>query len=466
MKNKLLAVMLAASMSATLFSAAVPVDVYAAPSGSSQGGTVNTTGLVDVSSNVATVDSSVVLASGVLTTADSSVTISGWDFTSGDYATTAVSALDSDVTIKDSSITMNVDEEVTDSSTFGVGAIVGSGTLKIKDSDITVNGAGRYTIHAYDSATMVVNSSSIIAGGDLGANGNTSSVREPGSNNGLYVCGVSRSNMSEGSSATFYYNSLCVAEGWAALSTDSANNGFEFVGYNTEAVAQHGGYGIYADSSCDDYLYGVDFCAAEIGAIISNNGSITVDNTDAAKTASTGNGVAVLSNLDGEEVSSNEDSVIMAGRNGVMLHQPGSTNSIGVLSLSNTEIITNNAINSDTGYSYTSSVNGKTYDVKEGRDYTEKYSAAVGAYIDFVKGAGILVKSSNVDIDLDDVTFDSYSNVAIMTVLNSDTSNNYLSEGNTSNTIEVDIKNSTIDGDFDLYDYQRVTNVTVSGSTL
>ena len=67
-----------------------------------------------------------------------------------------------------------------------------SGTLTISDSTIEVDGAGRYTVAATATATMVVEDSVIVAGGDAGAEGNTAAISEPASNAGLLISGNSR----------------------------------------------------------------------------------------------------------------------------------------------------------------------------------------------------------------------------------------------------------------------------------
>ena len=63
---------------------------------------------------------------------------------------------------------MNVDEAVSGNESAGTAAYVDSGTLTISDSTIEVDGAGRYTVAATGTATMVVEDSVIVAGGDAG----------------------------------------------------------------------------------------------------------------------------------------------------------------------------------------------------------------------------------------------------------------------------------------------------------
>ena len=432
----------------------------------STGNATNTIGMIDVMGETVTADDS--LAESVEET-DGTVTLSGIEYESGDYSDTLLSTSDADVVLTGANITMNVDEAISGNESAGTAAYVDSGMLTISDSTIEVDGAGRYTVAATGTATMVVEDSVIVAGGDAGANGNTAAVSEPASNAGLLISGNSRANFSVGQTHTFYYDSLCVADGWAALSTDSATgSGLEFVGVNTEALALHGGYGIYADTNCRDYLYGATLVSAEVGGILSNNGAITVGSTADAETATTQDGHGALEYHDGE-IGEDARTTIIAGRNDFQLHSPdmmgeGNSDYTASLSLSHATLITDDAINGD-GYEYTSDVNGETYTIRAAEDYADKYGDAVGAYIDYVTGAAILVKSTSADISLNDVEIQSSTGVALLTALNSDSMSRYLKQ-DVGSGVNVTITNSTIDGDFIHDDYQRDLVVTLDGSML
>ena len=448
-----------------------PPDGMGGPGGMAEGdvaGTgnaMNTSGLIDVAGGTVTADDSLV---GATENADGTITISGISYESGDYSATLLSASDSDVFLTGANIAMNVDEAVSGNESAGTATYVDSGTLTISDSNIEVNGAGRYTVAATGTATMVVEDSVIVAGGDAGAEGNTTSISEPASNAGLLISGNSRANFSVGQTHTFYYDSLCVADGWAALSTDSATgSGLEFVGVNTEAIALHGGYGIYADTNCRDYLYGATLVSAEVGAIISNNGAITVGSSGDAEAATTQDGYGVLEY--GGEIGEDMRTTIIAGRNDFQLHSPdmmgeGNSDYTASLFLSHATLITDDAINNE-GYEYTSNVNGETYTIVATENYAEKYGDAVGAYIDYVTGAAILVKSTSADIALNDVEIQSSTGVALLTALNSDSMSRYLKQ-DVGSGVNVTVTDSTIDGDFIHDDYQRDMTVTLNNATL
>ena len=117
------------------------------------------------------------------------------------------------------------------------------------------------------------------------------------------------------------------------------------------------------------------------------------------------------------ETGEDERTTIIAGRNDFQLHSPdmmgeGNSDYAASLSLCHATLITDDAINGE-GYEYTSDVNGVTYIIRATEDYAEKYGNAVGAYIDCVTGAAILVKSTSADISLSDVDIQSSTGVAL-----------------------------------------------------
>ena len=390
-------------------------------------------------------------------TTDDGVVIDGLVMESGDYTYSGVSVTGSStVELNNATITLNVDELIEGTETAGTAVAVDSGILYISDSTITVNGAGRYTVANYNSAVLVINGSSIIAGGDLGADGNTSTVSDPASNAALLVSGTSRSNFSIGASVTYYYNSECIAEGWAALSTDSASgNGLELIAYNTYAEATNGGYGTYADTSCRDYLYGVTFNSAELGAIISNNGEIYIGSGADAEGATTENGNEVLAYLDGD--TTDAGSVIYGARNAVQMHSPdmmgsGTAGYQAVLTVENSTLTT--VADEEAGLTATS-----TYDYYE-------YGDAVGAYVDYIMGSVLLVKSTGAVITLNNVEMESSNGILIHTIINSDSMSRFITAGNEGYDVEVYMTDMDVEGDIVHDDYQRDLIVTLSNTTI
>ncbi len=352
-----------------------------------------------------------------------------------------------------------------------------AGTIYVKDMYLQTSGAvnaasgGRYALATMgnNSATSVVKNSYVI---QTGQTQSTSNVEEPGSNDGLLISGHGRAKMSVGNTSTYYINSSVITEGWAAMSTDSASNdGLYLYAYNSDAIAEDGGYGTYADSGCHDYLYGTRLTSAEVGMIISNNGVVAMSDTDSAPEA-------VNDYLEAsDKAQSNIRSTVTAGRNDAQIHSPG-MNMGG-----NSGMGANSAAGGNSGMGVTDSANNNftldlshtdlvtTTDLETTEDYESKYSTAVADYLDLVGGANILVKSTYGTITLDDVTATSYkkgngssAGVLLMTALNSDSSSRYVTGGETT-TVTADIKNcNDLSGDILNYDYQRAVDVTLADS--
>ncbi len=329
-------------------------------------------------------------------------------------------------------------------STAGNGISVDSGTLYVTNMYIQTSGAigqnpsGRYGIATLGSATTIVNDSYVI---HTGATEATDENSVPPSNAALTISGRGRSNFSIGETTTMYFNSTVVAEGWAAMSTDSATgDGLDFYSYNSAAYAENGGYGLYADTNCRDYLYATYIESAEIGVIISNNGSVYV-----------GSGADASAEILAYNTGATSDaaSVIKAGRNDYQLHSPdmmgdGTSGYQAQVIVENSTLIT-------------------TRELQSTMDYTEEYDEAVGAYIEYVSGANILVKSTGAVIDLDNVTAESYSDTLLLTALNSDSMSRYLTSEGTDD-VEMTISNSVITGDIQHDDYQRDVSVVLENT--
>ena len=190
------------------------------------------------------------------------------------------------------------------------------------------------------------------------------------------------------------------------------------------------------------------------GAIISNNGEIHMRNGDAADEA-------VLAYLP-EDYEVTEEygdgrSLVAAGRNDFQLHSPDMGGGgargdfVAVLDLEDTDLIT------------TPELDEQAILI----DWSSDYGPAVAEYIDLVKGANILVKSTGADIDLKNVTAESSNGVLLLTALNSDSMSRYAlaSDDMTEKFVTLTITDSAISGDVDHYDYQRNTAVELVNAT-
>ena len=384
--------------------------------------------------------------SSYLSNVDGVLTIDGLDLTSGDYTFNGLVATgpDSVVRLQKCTIRLGVDAPATDDDTGGAATNIDNGaTLYISDSELVVDGAARYVTANYNDAKLIVNNSTVTS---TGSNDNTADVSDPFSNAALLISGTARANFSIGATQTYYYDSVCTAEGWAALSTDSATgNGLDLYAYNTEGIAENGGYSTYADTNCRVWLYGSRLTAAEIGCIISKNGQIHSYDSDSAPED-------VMQYHEGREVS--VDSSIVGGRNAVMIHAPDMMGQglmaadCGTFYAENTALATDN-------------------DLRSTKDYND-YGEAVGAYIDDVSGDIFLIRSTSADIQLKIVTMDSYNGVLVHTVLNADSMGNFLAagDGEQVNPVAVSMEDMDVTGDILHEDYQRQMTVDLEHTTL
>lgn len=384
--------------------------------------------------------------SSYLSNVDGVLTIDGLELTSGDYTFNGLVATgpDSVVRLQKCTIRLGVDAPATDDDTGGAATNIDNGaTLYISDSELVVDGAARYVTANYNDAKLIVNNSTVTS---TGSNDNTADVSEPFSNAALLISGTARANFSIGATQTYYYDSVCTAEGWAALSTDSATgNGLDLYAYNTEGIAENGGYSTYADTNCRVWLYGSRLTAAEIGCIISKNGQIHSYDSDSAPED-------VMQYHEGREVS--VDSSIVGGRNAVMIHAPDMMGQglmaadCGTFYAENTALATDN-------------------DLRSTKDYND-YGEAVGAYIDDVSGDIFLIRSTSADIQLKNVTMDSYNGVLVHTVLNADSMGNFLAagDGEQVNPVAVSMEDMDVTGDILHEDYQRQMTVDLEHTTL
>jgi len=82
-------------------------------------------------------------------------------------------------------------------------------------------------------------------------------------------------------------------------------------------------------------------------------------------------------------------------------------------------------------------------------------------------GAAVLVKSTSANISFDNAKFDSFSGVALMTVLNSDSMGNFLkaeTDGKEVKPIAISMKNMNVKGDIKHMDYQRIMTLSLDNA--
>lgn len=382
--------------------------------------------------------------SDLISLEDGIVTIDGLNMESGDYTFNGLVATGSTVRLQKATIRLGVDSPASDDMTGGAAVNIDDGTVMyISDSNLIVDGSARYVTAAYNDATLVVNNSSVTS---TGSTENTSEVSEPFSNEALLISGNARANFSIGATKTYYFNSVCTAEGWAALSTDSATgNGLDLYAYNTEGIAENGGYSTYADTNCRVWLYGSRLTAAEIACIISKSGQIHAYNASAADEE-------LLAYNEGDTVD--VETALIGGRNAVMIHAP--------------DMMGQGLMAADCGtFTAEDTFIGTSSDLVSTKDYYD-YGEAVGQYVDYVSGDIFLIRSTSANIDLKNVTMESFNNVLVHTVLNSDSMGNFLAAGDGAqvNPIAVTMRDMEVSGDILHEDYQRNMTVTLENTIL
>lgn len=384
--------------------------------------------------------------SELITAENGEVVIDGLQMESGDFTFNGLVAagVDTVVRLKKATIRLGVDSPASDSMTGGAATNIDNGaTLYISDSELVVDGSARYVTANYNDAMLVVNNSSVIS---TGSNENTAEISEPFSNEALLISGNARANFSIGATRTYYFNSVCSAEGWAALSTDSATgSGLDLYAYNTDGIAENGGYSTYADTNCRVWLYGSRLTAAEISCIISKSGQIHAYNASAADEE-------LLAYNEGEIVET--ETALIGGRNAVMIHAP--------------DMMGQGLWAADCGTFTAEDTTIKTSaDLVSTKDYYD-YGDAVGAYIDYVMGDVFLIRSTSANIDLKNVRMEGYNNVLLHTVLNADSMGNFLAagDGEQVNPVALTMTDMEVSGDILHEDYQRRMTVELQNATL
>ncbi len=321
-------------------------------------------------------------------------------------------------------------------------ASIDDGTLYVENAYMEVAGARRMTIAAHSTANLVLNDSVVVStGGTEGA---------VDTNKKLLVGGITRTNFSEGATHTYYFNSKCITDGWAAMSTDSARApGLYFYSYNSDGISYWGGYATYADTSCHDYFYASRLYGEDMAVIISNNGEVfAYSGADCPED--------VLQYNTG--ATTDAGSELWGGRNCFEIHAPHmmhAANSPGRASGQHTAVveIKDSLVGVDKSLENTT----------DGLDFGAAYGEAYGEYVDFIDGAVFLIKSTCADITLDNAEVVSPNGVIMMTVVNNDDTPFTVASGDVAEgkLIHLTMKNADYEGDILDYDYMRPTTVEI-----
>ena len=298
--------------------------------------------------------------------------------------------------------------------------------------------------------------------------GDTIYVTEPlaGNPGNLLVAGNIRTTLGLGNSQSYYVNSTVVSRNWAALSTDGAEPADEagekelsLYAYGTEAVTLSGGYGAYSDLFCNLYSFGSHIQAAEIGIISGTYGRVTIGTI--ADGEADADMSAVLTDADKEtRADKTLGSLIEGGRNAIMIHSVNLPPYWEYDGYSQEELPL---------YSTEITANGSVLKTDLSLDRGVSYDAQKQAYIDHTEGSVILIKSTNVEMELTDcevIADAAGTGYLVQTVYNNDTMfMNAVPDGETYPGIHISMKDMDIAGDIAHEDYQRDFNLTLSGTT-
>jgi hypothetical protein len=149
-------------------------------------------------------------------------------------------------------------------------------------------------------------------------------------------------------------------------------------------------------------------------------------------------------------------SVVTAGRNAIMMHAPDMMGQGLAAADAGTLDVVRSALVTDRRLQGT-------------RDYAKHINPAVAAYIDYIAGADVLIKSTSGEFNFDRATLTSYSKALIMSVLNSDRMGNFLkaeSDGAAVRPVAIHMKNMQATGDIRHMDYQRIMTLSLENATL
>jgi len=324
------------------------------------------------------------------------------------------------------------------------------------DSFLTLDNAYVWTSGAVRSALAVNSLSTVVVKDSYLESTGAITCYKPVTRLLLSTC---RSNVIVGGNA-YYYNSTSISGDWGALSTDTGGpNPTYLYAYNVVTDNTLGGYTTYADTNCYVEIYGSDMVSAEYGGFIACSGVLRIGSL-AEATAE-----ALLYADEDDLLDEDKPSVITAGRNAVVVHlvdsmgrNSGYNRMAGVLDISNTTLKTDKAELTPRDY----------YNDENGDAYGES-----GYFLDYTAGSAIVLRSTNIDMALRNVTFDNYANkvtgrpIAIHSVLNYDARGAVsVPDGDVSLNHEIDIADSTVDGDIVHMDYQRAMNIRLANTTL
>lgn len=165
----------------------------------------------------------------------------------------------------------------------GIGAAVMAdegATVVLRNAHIVTNGVVRTATVATNESKMYVYDSYLATyGGTLPADYIPRigpGMLEPPAPLGIQ--GTARTNLTMENSESYFYDSTIFADGWGALSTDSAKDRVYLEANRCTILTKSSGYGAYADGNCHDVFRDCSFDCAAMTVIIAGKSDVTFTN--------------------------------------------------------------------------------------------------------------------------------------------------------------------------------------------
>lgn len=272
--------------------------------------------------------------------------------------------------------------------------------------------------------------------------------------------GASRNVIMTSEANMYVYNSLCASDGYASWSTDMTSG--EMYLYNADCVNYNGGYGSYADG-CHVYIFGSEFDCGEYGLFDCNGGTLTVGSAFDAKSVTD---EIFQKYLAGEELASDEPSVIKGDRNAVVMHvvatgASGDPDHGGIV-----DTAMSSMYNTQPHLYATNSV-FSTVDATGSSK--AQFPKTIEMYLDHQKGSVFEFRSSNADVRLENCELESAKGILFQSIIDLDGSAVQILDDIETDAIRgICIESVSNDwvGDIAHEDYQRPMRLTLKDSSL
>lgn len=342
-------------------------------------------------------------------------------------------------------------------STGGVAiAARGSGEMNIDNVYALDSGVGRYTVSLSSGTTIIKDSYFESIGCESEYCDMPWFTAQLGNARNLIACGTL---------SAYIYNSTVASEGYGSWSTDTGGNPYVFYLYNGDAINRFGGYGTYADTGLEVFMYGSRFDSAEYGAFCTNTGILNVGSSADALEAED---ELFLENLQGEELAEDTPSEIVAAQNAIVFHV------VDTMHKANPDTgVKDSAVS--TAWKTTPILNVKNSvlsTVGANAESENKYPVIQQAWLKHLKGATVLFRGACGVANLENTTLESSNGVLIMSCVDLDESTIQILDDVATEDIpgcQVNSRDNAWTGDIVNEDYQRpmyldFTNTELTGA--